>query len=64
MPVVEDCKATEEVVNAHDPKQAAPMSDERSESAFRHLMICRSCKASIPPDARGQFVAAFVLDLH
>lgn len=64
MLTVNDCQATEEVINAHDPNRASPVSDERGERAFRHLMNCRPCKERIPADARGQFVAAFVLDLH
>jgi hypothetical protein len=64
MLAVNACQSTEEVVMAHDPKRALPVSDERSESAFRHLMNCRPCKERIPPDARGQFVSAYVLDLH
>ncbi len=64
MLTVNDCQVTEEVVNAHGPDQAIQVSDERGERAFRHLMNCRPCKERIPPDARGRFVSAFVLDLH
>jgi len=60
---VTDCQITELVVNAHGSEAIQPVPEDQAELAFRHLMRCGTCRATLPYENRGRFVTSYVLTL-
>lgn len=51
------CALAGQVVNSAPPG----VTEDQQELVFRHLMRCQKCRSTLPAEARGHFVASYVL---